>query len=232
MSLSRRFAKSITDYTNPNSLGSRFRRKRTRPLIELIEAVHKAKGSVSIVDAGGTTRYWRMFPQDVLRANNVHITLVNLPGAEKREDEPGFTFTEGDACDMAEYADNAFDIVHSNSVVEHVGDWPHMVAFAKEVRRLAPNYFVQTPNFWFFLEPHFMTPFFHWLPEPTRIWLIRHFELGHVGKCQTVDSAVRAVQSARLLDKRMFREIFPDAEYITERLLGLPKSMVAVRRAK
>ena len=232
MSISRRIAKSLTDYTNPNSIGSKLRRKRTLPLINLIKSVHAAEGKVNIADVGGTQRNWNMFPHDVLKDHNVHVTLINLPGAEKREAEPGFTFVEGDACDLKEYETNSFNIVHSNSVVEHVGDWGRMVAFAGEVRRLAPNYFVQTPNFWFPMEPHFMTPVYHWLPKPMRVKLILRFELGHLKRAASVSDAVYAVESARLLDKRMFRELFPDAEIITERLLLLPKSMIAVRRQK
>jgi hypothetical protein len=133
---------------------------------------------------------------------------------------------------MRMYASNAFDITHSNSVVEHVGDWARQVAFAKEVSRVSRGYFVQTPNFWFPLEPHCMTFFFHWLPKPTRVWLMMHFTLGHWKKAVSVDDAVRKVDSARLLNRAMFRTLFPDAELTTERLLGLPKSLMAIRHAR
>jgi hypothetical protein len=126
-------------------------------------------------------------------------------------------------------SDNSFDLVHSNSVVEHVGDWARMKAFAKEVRRLAPRYFVQTPNFWFPIEPHFMCPFFHWLPEPTRVRLLLRAGLGHYRRAGSVDSAVTAVQGARLLNRRMMASLFPDAAIVTERVALLPKSLMAIR---
>ena len=102
--------------------------------------------------------------------------------------------------------------------------------FASEVRRLAPKYFVQTPNFWFPMEPHFMTPFFHWLPEPTRAALIRNVALGSWPKAPTVEESFAWVQSARLLDRKMVACLFPDAELAVERVLGLPKSLMAIRQ--
>jgi hypothetical protein len=38
------------------------------------------------------------------------------------------------------------------------------------------------------------------------------------------------MQDATLLDKRMFRALFPDATIIPEKYLGLTKSLMATRR--
>ena len=104
-----------------------------------------------------------------------------------------------------------------------------MVHFAKELSRVSQKYFVQTPNFWFPIEPHFRTLFFHWLPKPIRIWLILHFNLGHKKKAESVWHAVKKVESARMLNKKMFQELFKDAEILTEKLFGFHKSLIAIK---
>lgn len=115
-------------------------------------------------------------------------------------------------------------------MVEHVGDWKRMVQFADELSRVSQKYFVQTPNYWFPIEPHCMTPFFHWLPKPIRIWFVSCFHLGHWGMATSIDAAVRTVESARLLNKKMFQELFNDAQILTERFYGLPKSFIALKK--
>jgi hypothetical protein len=177
-------------------------------------------------------RSWR--PAAILDAflegRNVHITLVNLEPLRDFAHDSMFSQAEGSACDLHQFADNAFDLVHSNSVVEHVGDWPNVEAFAREVRRLAPRYYVQTPYAFFPVEPHFSAVAFHWLPEPIRVEILLKKHLGFMpGKAQDVGDAMRAVQDARLLSKRMFTYLFPDAEQRDERFAGLTKSLIAVR---
>jgi hypothetical protein len=220
----------ITNYNNPDSIGSKLREKRIKPLLSMIHDIHEKNGCVNILDVGGTRQYWGILPKNFLEDKNVFITLLNLPSQNKLENEKRFTYLEGDACELSNFADYSFDIVHSNSVIEHVGDWNRMQQFSKEIKRLAKNYYVQTPNFWFPMEPHCMTPIFHWLPKPMRVSLIMKFTLGHWGKQSTVSGAVDTVDSARLLDKKMFRELFDEAEITIERLLFLPKSLIAVNR--
>jgi hypothetical protein len=221
--------KTLTDYGNPRSIGSRLRARRLAQLLPLVESAFRKQGSVRILDMGGTTTYWRLLSPDYLASRGVEITLVNLPGALHDDVSPPFRVVEGDACDLRLFAANSFDLVHSNSVVEHVGDWDRMKAFAHEVRRLAPSYFVQTPNFWFPIEPHFMCPFFHWLPEPIRVRLLLLTGLGHYRRATSVDAAVSAVQGARLLNRSMMASLFPDSAIVTERLALLPKSLMAIR---
>lgn len=134
----------------------------------------------------------------------------------------------GDGCELP-FDDKSFDIVHSNSVIEHVGDWSRVRSFAHETRRVGKRYYVQTPNFWFPVEPHYSALFVHWLPEPVRARMLMNSDRGFLPKAEDVSSAVEQVQSARLLDRTMFRHLFPDAVLLDEKLMGLTKSLIAAR---
>ena len=219
-------------FEDPTSLRYGWRLRRIRPLIALIESVHAQKGRVSVIDVGGTPRYWKIVPQDLLQRCNVTITIVNLPGSQLPADHEVFRYLAADGCDLNSFADRSFDIAHSNSVIEHVGDWSRMKAFASEIRRLACHYFVQTPNYWFPVEPHGMVAFFHWFPRPLRVWLLLHFKVGNWGRSDSVDSAMLVVESARLLNRSMIEALFPDSLVLVERVLLLPKSFIAVRRGR
>lgn len=107
------------------------------------------------------------------------------------------------------------------------------MAMAKEVRRVAPAYFVQTPYYWFPIEPHTRTPFFHWLPDSLKFRLAMAKKLGPFwGKCESIDEAMRAVHSAILLDKRMFAALFPNAKIVHEKFMGLTKSLIAIKESR
>ena len=229
MSLAKALTDKLTNYDSETSLGSRIRARRIGPLMDMIRAAHREHGRVDIIDIGGTQRYWTIVPERFLDEHRVSITIVNIPGETPPRDEGRYRYVEADGCDLSRFADGSFHIAHSNSVIEHVGDWQRMTRFASELSRVSQRYFVQTPNFWFVLEPHFMTPFFHWLPEPTRVWLVRNFQLGQWKRADSLDEAVRIVESARLLSRRMFQTLFADGTVHTERLLGLPKSLIAMK---
>lgn len=218
---------ALQDPDNPNSLAVRMRRARTRHVTALIAAAAAEKRACRILDLGGEPDYWRLFDRGFLEASKVHVTLVN-PIAFEVED-PMFDALEGDACAMPQYADASFDLVHSNSVVEHVGDWPRMEAFAGEARRLAPRYYVQTPYFWFPIEPHFSAPFFHWRSEQGRAKALLKRRHGFAERAADMGQAMRDVQHARLLDKAQFKFLFPDARHLDERFAGLTKSLIAIR---
>lgn len=232
MSISRAVAGWYSNYGNPNSPGSRLRARRIAPLLEMIESVFRERGGVKIIDVGGSEGYWGIVSSQYLVDHKVEITIVNLPGTSMPDAHGPFRFVAADACDLNMFGDGQFDIAHSNSVVEHVGDWQRMIQFAEELSRVSERYFVQTPNYWFPIEPHCMTPFFQFLPKPVKLRLVMRFQLGHWKKADTVDDAVRIVDSARLLDMKMFRSLFEDGAISTERYFLLPKSFVAVRSKK
>jgi hypothetical protein len=218
---------AVQDHDNPNSLAMRFRRARAKRVVELITAIHAERGGVRVLDLGGEPGYWRLYDRGFLQSKAVAIHLVN-PSPQEVHD-PLFTTAVGDACALPEIGPGRFDLVHSNSVIEHVGDWTRMEAFAAEVRRLAPRYYVQTPYFYFPIEPHFSAPFFHWRSEQARARMLLKRRRGWCEKAGDVGEAMRVVQHARLLDKSQFRWLFPDAEHVDERAAGLTKSLIALR---
>ena len=226
--------RSLVTYENPHSLGSYLRRRRQKLLKRLIDSQFESrKTSVRILDIGGRRHYWELLGADYLVACDIHITIVNLP-SEARLDENSdrITVTTGNGCDLHEYADHSFDIVHSNSTIEHLGSWQNMERFAHEVRRLAPSYFVQTPYFWFPIEPHYVTPFIHWLPETWRANMLMRTTLGNYPRARTFDEALVMVRDASLLDIAKMKRLFPDARLRFEFLGPLPpKSLIAIKPA-
>jgi len=229
MSITKFLAGKITNYNNPKSVASRLRARRFLLMKSMIEDVFKEKSSVRIIDIGGTQTYWNILQKKYLEEKNVNIVIVNLSGTSMPHNDKLFTFVVADGCALNDFQNKSFDIAHSNSVIEHVGDWNRMIQFAREISRVAERYFVQTPNYWFPIEPHCMTPFFHWLPKPTRICLVSSFSLGHWRKAASIREAVTIVESANLLTRKMMKALFPDAYIFTERFLGLPKSIVATK---
>jgi len=119
------------------------------------------------------------------------------------------------------YADGEFPVAFSSSVIEHVPPQAQQ-AFADEIRRVGRRYFVQTPSRYFPIEPHYQLPFFQFLPRRIRMALNRRFSLGWQPKGEW--------EEITLLTARDLRRLFPDAEIHRERLFGLTKSLMAVRR--
>jgi hypothetical protein len=212
---------------------ARAREARGRQLMGVIESVSAQTGRCRIVDLGGQIAYWRALGLDRLDALGVHVTTVNNEGqpeqpADAREARM-FSVLVGDACNLADYPDNSFDLAHSNSTIEHVESWPRMEAFARELRRLAPSYYVQTPYYWFPVEPHFLAVGFHWLPEKTRAQMFMRRGFGHHPRQDTLEDALAIVRSAQLLDRRKFRHLFGDAQMVNEGMMGMTKSLIAIR---
>jgi hypothetical protein len=221
---------SLSDPRNPNSLSVRFRQKRDVRLRELLLAARVPGRTTRIFDMGGTVRYWHRLGVDFLREHDFSVTILNLTADEFDADAPGpFELMVGNACHV-DAPDGAFDFVHSNSVIEHLLTWENMRDFAREAARLAPSYYIQTPNFWFPIDPHFYkAPLFHWLPVPARVALLRSFPIAYRGRIGSREEALAVVEGAKLLSRRQIVSLFPDARIESERLAGLDKSIIAVR---
>jgi hypothetical protein len=216
MSLFRRIADNRVD----TSLASRLRRRRFR-LFEEIAA--RFPRPVRVLDIGGTASYWRSM--GVTADSEYQIVLVNRTLAAVTE--PFLETQVGDARDLSRFESRAFDLVFSNSVIEHVGDIEAQRRMAGEVMRLGRSYYVQTPNRRFPIEPHFLLPYFGFWPRDLRIALVQRFALGWYPRLPDRDEARELVDSHHLLDERDMRALFPGATLHRECVLGLTKSLIA-----
>jgi hypothetical protein len=218
----RRFA----DPDAPGSFSNRKRARRFKGFEELLSRVAaRLDRPVRVLDVGGTNSFWEQ--RGWADREDVRIVVANIAAEPKKHAniEP----VVADATRMDEFEDRSFDIVFSNSVIEHLRTYEAQAAMASEVRRLAGSYWIQTPNFWFPIEPHFLTPGWHWLPVSARIALLRRRRWGWLGPCPDPDEARALVEEVRLMRRREFSGLFPDARLIKERFCGLTKSFVVAR---
>ncbi len=179
-----------------------------------------------VLDLGGTPDTWML--HDVRPAS---VTLLNSTSSEMdlTSTSDGFDVVIGDACNPPDSVRNAtFDLVFSNSVIEHVGGAHRRREFAEFVSRSAPHYWIQTPYRYFPVEPHWLCPGFQFLPLPARARLSRIWPLMHTRSHSRSESVATAL-AVELIGKTELRHLFPDAEIRAERLLGLTKSLVAIR---
>ena len=216
----RRMLVALADNRNPGSLAARLRRRRGAQFRRLLEGVPRP---VRLLDVGGTQRYWEVVEPGGLPG--VEITLLNRDAPEVTR--PGFRGLAGDARDLSGIADGAFDVVFSNSVIEHVGDLDDQRAMARELLRVGRRYFVQTPNRYFPLEPHFLFPGFQFLSVDARAQLLMRFRLGWYPRIPDPARAREVAASIRLLTEDEVRALFPGAEIHHERVAGLTKSLIA-----
>lgn len=187
----------------------------------------KPKSDDKIIDIGGTISFWENAEVigreiDVINIRVKEPKVINLNGCEIRE-------IEGDARALP-FADGAYDVVFSNSVIEHVGDWHDQQAFAREALRLGKTLWIQTPAKEFFVEPHFLTCFIHWLPKHLQKKLVRYFSLWGIMKRPTRKQVDEIVDEIRLLTHNEMKVLFPGCKIYKERFLGIfVKSYTAYR---
>lgn len=202
---------------------NRFRTARGKLLAEQIRRLSDLLGrKVTVLDVGGRPDYWA----NVETGNVGSIRLLNNDGAELDRDGVNdgiFSAEIGDACNLAEFADASVDLVHANSVIEHVGLWPSIEAMAREVRRVGLSGWIQTPAFEFPIEPHYRLPFLHWTAAPVRrklLWASTHY------RNDGVSMRRHHIDRINLLSRVEMQTLFPDCKIEVERLV-LPKSYIA-----
>ncbi len=201
-----------------SSLSSAFRARRWQLLLDRFADL----ASLSVLDLGGTVAGWSVAPVAPAR-----LTIVNRePATGPVPDHVEVVL--GDACALdRSITGRSWDLVFANSVIEHVGGHDRRVAFAESIRALAPHHWVQTPNRWFPIEPHFLVPGLQYLPTRARAWVIADWPLN---KWRPADrrAAMEAALELELLGRSELAHYFPTSTIIAERVGPFAKSLVAV----
>lgn len=211
--------RSAADVHDAHSLSNRLRSKRFAKFEGLIAGFPRP---VRIIDFGGTHAFWEQ--RGWAGRPELQITTINLFAEPRKFDN--IVSIKGDATSLPEVEDGAFDVSFSNSVIEHLFTLDAQRAMAREVRRVARAYWVQTPNFWFPMEPHFHVPGWQWMPKSLRVAMIRRWRCGWRGPCPDPVGARQMVEEVRLMTRRELRACFSEATIWGERLFGLVKSWV------
>ena len=198
-----------------------FRRQR----IELFLKLFQPGTATRILDVGGFAYDW----EGVVPIES-KITLLNIEHPPATQPLPErFVEEIGDGCAL-KHADKTFDIAYSNSVIEHLHTWENQQRFAAEIRRVGKGVFVQTPNRWFPIEPHFVTGFIHFLPARLAKKLLPIFSFRGLFRSGDNNDLRKLANELRLLSLREVKTLFPDCEIHREKWFGLTKSFIAVRR--
>jgi hypothetical protein len=203
----------------PGSLGQRMRARRWQWLREAFPDIE----SMSVIDLGGRAEAWLRAP---VRPAQVHV--VNL------EVSPGETPSwiradQANACNLPTHISSGrYDLVYSNSVIEHVGGHLQRMRFAEAVHKLADRHWVQTPYRYFPIEPHWLFPGFQFLPLAMRAEVASRWPLVHT-KPGSRDEGLHAVISVELLGRTEMAFYFPGSTLRPERMMGLTKSLIATK---
>jgi hypothetical protein len=204
---------------SPESLGVRRRAQR----LNWFQTVFPALESMSVIDLGGRPEFWM---RASTRPGSVHVVNLEPPDSGL---PTWIRADQANACDLPPHiAGGHYDLVFSNSVLEHVGGHAQRLRFAEAVHSLSPRHWVQTPYRYFPVEPHWLFPGFQFLPLLARGEISRRWPLVHT-QSESRAAGIRAAMGVELLSRTEMKAYFPDSDVEAERMLGLAKSLVAIR---
>ncbi len=199
-----------------DSIGNYFRNKRFHFFFNKIESLSKP---VSILDLGGKINFWEN--RGLSGNKNFQITIINLT----LETSPYSNIETkiGNVLELKNFKNNSFDIVFSNSVIEHLYTFENQKKMAKEVLRIGKKHIIQTPNKYFFIEPHYIIPFFQFIPKKIQLKILTKTKISRLKKWDE-KFAKQYVNEIRLMKQKELNEIFPNSNIYYEKFLGMTKS--------
>lgn len=204
------------------SLLSPFQSYIRKQRMSLFNDIINPHAGMKILDVGGTPQIWNYIETPL------QITCLNLPSPKpkpKYEGHHSISLVDGDGCNMPEYNPGDFDLIFSNSVIEHVGDIYKQQQFAKEVLRLSSSsgtYWIQTPCKLFPIEAHTGMLFWWYYPDGLREYFISRWS-------QKLPAWTEMVKGTTVIEGKTLISLFPNGSMVTEWFL-FPKSLIVYKR--
>tara|TARA_B100000963_G_scaffold169373_1_gene147272 strand:- start:12328 stop:12984 length:657 start_codon:yes stop_codon:yes gene_type:complete len=202
-----------------DSLGNWFRNKRFKFFFDKINLMDKP---ISILDLGGKVKFWEN--RNLSGNPNFLITIINLES--EKSGYPNIETKVGNILELKSFKKKSFDIVFSNSVIEHLYNFENQKKIASEILRIGKKHIIQTPNKYFFIEPHYIFPFFQYLPSKIQYKILTKTKLSRLRKWDK-KFARQYLKEIRLLTLNELKEIFPGSKIYQEKFFGMSKSFTA-----
>jgi len=191
---------------------------------------------MKILDLGG---YDGVFMDKISTVcNDLDITISDIDkNALEIAKSKGYKTIHMDGSVIFPFADNEFDLIFCNSVIEHVtipktdvwmkqknkkfesDSFKFQSLFAKEIRRCAKHYFVQTPHKYFIIESHTWFPFVGYFSHNSIICIVSVLNKFWIKKSDP---------DWYLLSGKQMKELFPNAQIFTTKKIGFPKEIIAI----
>lgn len=178
-----------------------------------------------LLDVGGTLYNWTLAPvcPKITILNRVHCDAPHAAA----------DWVLGDGCTLP-FGDHSFDVVFSNSVIEHLGTLERQQAFAAEVARVGRRYFVANSEPLVSDRDSPVESLRALSPQAlagrhVRRWTVWAVLTGIVSERKN-SYIEHYLADVRWLDGAALQALFPRATVVPERFLGLTKSVLAVLR--
>lgn len=212
------FASSDKSY----SLGYQLRNKRFIDFENLLLKHFAKTEKIKILDVGGTAYFWE--DKNIFKSSRLDITLLNL--TEEKNLPKNMQSVAADATNIQIFERGSFDVVFSNSVIEHLYTWENQMKMANECMRVGNFFFIQTPNKHFPIEAHYVLPFVQYFPKNWTYNILTKTKLSR-GLRWKPEDAQQYLDEIRLLSIKEMKSLFPMSNIYLEKFMGLNKSITA-----
>jgi hypothetical protein len=212
----------------PESLVTRITSRVRRRMFDLFIAEFAPDASETVLDVGVTsdrTYEHSNYFESYYPYKNRIIAAGKDDASFLEKLYPGMQYVCADALDLP-FPDEAFDLVHSAAVLEHVGSFENQARMIGECLRVSRRgVFLTTPCRWFPIEFHTQLPVLHWLPTLVYRALYRQLGYGFFADENNLN-----LMTGKILRRCTAR--FTGWEFCVEsmRLMGLKSNLILLAR--